>query len=135
MKKDTAKQDNDKSEKNKPGIRQWIYAILICAFCIWFAFWTGYWAVLILIPAFIDIYITKFVRWGAWREAKNPKVRSILDWVDAILFALIGVWFINTFFFQNYQIPSSSLEKSLLVGDFLCVSKVSYGALLQIQFD
>lgn len=128
MEKNTAKQDNNKSEKKKPGIRQWIYAILICAFCIWFVFWTGYWGVLILIPVFIDIYLTKFVRWGAWREAKNPKVKSILDWVDAILFALIGVWFINTFFFQNYQIPSSSLEKSLLVGDFLCVSKVSYGA-------
>jgi signal peptidase I len=128
MEKNTAKQDNNKSEKKKPGIRQWIYTILICAFCIWFVLWTGYWAVLILIPVFIDIYITKFIRWGAWREAKNPKVRAILDWVDAILFALVGVWFINTFFFQNYQIPSSSLEKSLLVGDFLCVSKVSYGA-------
>ncbi len=55
-------------------------------------------------------------------------MRKVLDWVDAILFALVGVWIINTFFFQNYQIPSSSLEKSLLVGDFLCVSKVSYGA-------
>lgn len=127
MEKNT-KQDNKKKERKKPGIRQWIYAILICAFCIWFVFWTGYWAVLILIPIFIDIYITKFIPWGGWRNAKNPKVRSILDWVDAILFALVGVWFINTFFFQNYQIPSSSLEKSLLVGDFLCVSKVSYGA-------
>ena len=39
----------------------------------------------------------------------------------------IAVYFINTFFFQNYQIPSSSLEKTLLVGDFLAVSKVSYG--------
>ncbi|MDR1090950.1 MAG: S26 family signal peptidase [Prevotella sp.] len=128
MEKKIPKQDSNTNERKKPGIRQWIYAILICAFCIWFVFWTGYWAVLILIPVFIDIYITKFVRWGAWREAKNPKVRSFLDWVDAIIFALAGVWFINTFFFQNYQIPSSSLEKSLLVGDFLCVSKVSYGA-------
>ena len=50
-----------------------------------------------------------------------------MEWVDAIIFALIAVYFINTFFFQNYQIPSSSLEKTLLVGDFLAVSKVSYG--------
>src|SRR5690554_8079322 len=50
-----------------------------------------------------------------------------MEWVDAILFALIAVYFINTFFFQNYQIPTSSLEKSLLVGDFLAVSKLSYG--------
>jgi len=127
MEKNTSTQ-NSKKEKKKPGIRQWIYAILICVFCIWFVFWTGYWAVLILVPVFIDIYITKFIPWGAWRNSENPKLRSILDWVDAIIFALVGVWFINTFFFQNYQIPSSSLEKSLLVGDFLCVSKVSYGA-------
>ena len=50
-----------------------------------------------------------------------------MEWVDALLFALVAVYFINTFFFQNYQIPTSSLEKSLLVGDFLAVSKLSYG--------
>lgn len=50
-----------------------------------------------------------------------------MEWLDAIVFALIAVYFINTFFFQNYQIPTSSLEKSLLVGDFLFVSKMSYG--------
>jgi signal peptidase I len=50
-----------------------------------------------------------------------------MGWVDAILFALVAVYFVNLFFFQNYQIPSSSLEKSLLVGDFLFVSKLSYG--------
>lgn len=119
---------NSKSEKDKPGVRQWIYAIIACVICVLFVLWTGYWAVLILIPVFIDIYITKFIPWGAWRNAKNPTLRKVLDWVDAIVFALVGVWVINTFFFQNYQIPSSSLEKSLLVGDFLCVSKVSFGA-------
>ena len=50
-----------------------------------------------------------------------------MEWVDAIVFALVAVYFINTFFFQNYQIPTSSLEKSLLVGDYLFVSKMSYG--------
>ena len=43
------------------------------------------------------------------------------------VFALVAVYFINLFFFQNYVIPSSSLEKSLLTGDYLFVSKVSYG--------
>ncbi|MDU1891916.1 MAG: signal peptidase I [Dysgonomonas sp.] len=127
MENNTSNQ-NEKKERKKPGIRQWIYGILASILCILFVIWTGYWGVLILVPVFIDIYITKFIPWGGWRNAKNPKVRKILDWVDAIVFALVGVWFINTFFFQNYQIPSSSLEKSLLVGDFLCVSKVSYGA-------
>ncbi|WP_036930778.1 signal peptidase I [Prevotella sp. 10(H)] len=126
MENNTSK--DTRQEKRKPGTRQWIYAILASVLCILFVIWTGYWGVLILIPVFIDIYITKFIPWGAWRNAKNPSVRKILDWVDAIVFALVGVWIINTFFFQNYQIPTSSLEKSLLIGDFLCVSKVSYGA-------
>ena len=47
--------------------------------------------------------------------------------MDALVFALVAVYFINQFFFQNYVIPSSSLEKSLLTGDYLCVSKLSYG--------
>lgn len=50
-----------------------------------------------------------------------------MGWVDAIVFALVAVYFINTYLFQNYQIPTSSLEKTLLVGDFLFVSKASYG--------
>ncbi len=50
-----------------------------------------------------------------------------MSWVDAIVFALVAVYFVNIYIFQNYQIPSSSLEKSLLVGDFLYVSKMSYG--------
>ncbi len=128
MEKRTTDKQQGRSERKKPGIRQYIYAVIACILCILFAIWTGYWAVLILIPVFIDIYVTKFIPWGAWRNAKDPNIRKVLDWVDAILFALVGVWIINTFFFQNYQIPSSSLEKSLLVGDFLCVSKVSYGA-------
>jgi len=83
--------------------------------------------VLILIPFILDIYITKFLPWGFWKHSKSNAVRKTMEWVDAIIFALIAVYFINTFFFQNYQIPTSSLEKSLLVGDFLAVSKLSYG--------
>lgn len=105
-----------------------IYCIIACLLTILFVLWTGYYLVLLLIPVFIDIYITKFIPWGGWKKSKNPTVRKVLEWVDAILFALVGVYIINTFFFQNYQIPSSSLEKTLLVGDFLLVSKISYGA-------
>lgn len=50
-----------------------------------------------------------------------------MSWVDAIIFALIAVYFINQYLFQNYQIPSSSLEQTLLVGDFLAVNKAAYG--------
>jgi signal peptidase I len=75
----------------------------------------------------VDIFLTQYIPWGAWKQSKNPQIRSILGWVDDIVFALVAVYFINIFVFQNYQIPSSSLEKSLLVGDYLFVSKLSYG--------
>lgn len=128
MKNQPASKKNKREDRRAHvGIRQWIYGILACLACIAFVIWTGYWGMLILIPVFIDIYITKFVNWSGWKDVKDKNLRVVLDWVDAIVFALVGVYFITTFFFQNYQIPTSSLEKSLLVGDFLCVSKMSYG--------
>ena len=60
-------------------------------------------------------------------ESKNRHVVTVMGWVDAIVFALVAVYFVNLYFFQNYVIPSSSLEKSLLTGDYLFVSKMSYG--------
>ena len=73
-----------------------------------------------------DVNITKKIRWQWWKTAEGP-VRFIMSWVDALVFSLVAVYFINLFLFQNYVIPSSSLEKSLLTGDYLFVSKVSYG--------
>lgn len=50
------------------------------------------------------------------------------DWVSSILFAIVAATIVHTYFVQPFTIPTSSLEKSLLVGDFLFVSKVHYGA-------
>ena len=50
------------------------------------------------------------------------------EWADAALFAVIAATIIRTFFIEAFTIPTSSLEKSLMVGDYLFVSKVSYGA-------
>jgi len=107
--------------------KQWIKCGVITALYLLFLIWVSSWWGLIVVPFIFDIYITKFIPWNFWRTAKNQAVRSIMSWVDAIVFALVAVYFVNIYFFQNYQIPSSSLEKSLLVGDFLFVSKMSYG--------
>lgn len=107
--------------------RQWLWFFIWALATVLFAYWSGNAWLLLLIALFFDIYITKFVPWSWWKKSKNKTVRKVMEWVDAILFALVAVYFINTFFFQNYQIPTSSLEKSLLVGDFLAVSKLSYG--------
>ncbi len=57
----------------------------------------------------------------------NPKNKTA-DTVSSLLFAIIVATFVHTYFIQPYTIPTSSLEKSLLIGDFLFVSKVNYGA-------
>ena len=57
----------------------------------------------------------------------HPKSSSG-DWVSSILFAVVAATIVHTYFIQPFTIPSSSLEKSLLVGDFLFVSKMHYGA-------
>ena len=60
---------------------------------------------------------------------KRPKIKKsfIREWVDAIIFAVIAATIIRIFLLEAYTIPTSSMEKSLLVGDFLFVSKISYG--------
>ena len=105
---------------------QWAKFIVVLAIYLLFLYWLKSWLGLIVVPFIFDVYITKKIRWQWWKEAEGP-VRFVMSWVDAIVFALVAVYFINQFFFQNYVIPSSSLEKSLLTGDYLFVSKVSYG--------
>lgn len=106
---------------------QWIKFGIITLLYLVFLVWVKSWWGVIIVPFIFDIYISKKIPWGFWKTSKNPAVRSIMSWVDAIVFALVAVYFVNIYIFQNYQIPSSSLEKSLLVGDFLYVSKMSYG--------
>ena len=57
-----------------------------------------------------------------------PRKTKFREWTDAIAFAVVAATLIRTFFIEAYTIPTSSMEKSLLVGDFLFVSKVNYGA-------
>ena len=63
-------------------------------------------------------------------RTKSKFLNWILDWVDAILFAVVVVTLINVFWFQSFKIPSSSMESSLYTGDHLFVSKLTYGARL-----
>ena len=113
-------------EKKRNMRRQWIKFGVVTALYLLFLLWVKSWWGLVVVPFIYDVYITKKIRWQWWKDAEPP-VRFVMSWVDAIVFALVAVYFINLFFFQNYVIPSSSLEKSLLTGDYLFVSKVSYG--------
>ncbi|MDR1500268.1 MAG: signal peptidase I [Tannerellaceae bacterium] len=111
----------------KISSKQWIKFGVASTLYILFAIWMRNGWLLAGLIVIADLFLTGYIPWGAWKRAKSQSTRTILDWVDDILFALIAVYLINLFIFQNYQIPSSSLEKSLLVGDYLFVSKLSYG--------
>ena len=80
---------------------QWIKCtiaiLLYLAFLIWVRSWWG----LIVVPFIFDIYITKKIPWSFWKKSKNPTVRNVMSWVDAIVFALVAVYFVNIYIFQN----------------------------------
>jgi len=115
-------------DRLKKPLKSWLKFAFWGLIFVLFIAWVGNFWWLLLLPLIFDVFITKFVPYTWWKESKNKTVRSIMSWVDAIVFALVAVYFINLYLFQMYQIPTSSLEKSLLVGDFLLVSKASYGA-------
>ncbi len=66
--------------------------------------------------------------WFLLKTKPGQRKSAVREWVDAIIFAVIAATIIRTFFIEAYTIPTPSMEKSLLVGDFLFVSKISYGA-------
>ena len=106
---------------------RWIrFAAVSVIFLLWVA-WLGNWWVALFIFLLFDIYITGYIPLTWWKKSKSAAVRTVMSWVDAIVYALVLVYFVFTFIGQNYQIPSSSLEKSLLVGDYLWVNKMAYG--------
>ena len=107
--------------------KQWFKFVVVTLLYLAFLLWVKSWLGLIVIPFIYDVYITKKIKWQWWKDSPNSLLRGVMSWVDACVFALVAVYFINLFFFQNYVIPSSSLEKSLLTGDYLFVSKMSYG--------
>ncbi|MDN3586730.1 signal peptidase I [Pedobacter aquatilis] len=66
--------------------------------------------------------------WQKKKDANKKKKTKTREWVDAIVFAVVAATIIRVFFIEAYTIPSGSMERSLLIGDFLFVSKVNYGA-------
>ncbi len=106
----------------------WAKGVGACLLYALFLWWAECWWGIAAMPLIFDAYVTRRVPWGWWRSLENPLSRTLMSWLDALVFALVAVYFVNIYLFQNYTIPSSSLEKSLLVGDYLFVSKTSYGA-------
>ena len=102
------------------------FGVVIVLYLLW-AYWVGSWWLLILVPVIFDVYITKRVHWAFWKKKGVKTQTKVVEWIDALIFAVVAATLIRMFFFEAYTIPTSSMEKSMLVGDYLFVSKVAYG--------
>ena len=102
------------------------FGIAAAIYLLW-VLWIGSFWLLLGLGVIFDIYITKKVNWSFWKKRGTEKKSALIEWVDALVFAVIAATLIRMFFIEAFTIPTSSMEKSLLVGDYLFVSKVSYG--------
>ena len=104
------------------------FGIVAGLYLLWVIWLSNFWWLLGLVVIF-DMYVTGKVHWTFWKK-KNPPLgvqTKVVEWVDAIIFAVIAATFIRMFFIEAYTIPTSSMEKSMMVGDYLFVSKTAYG--------
>lgn len=105
---------------------KWVKFIIALLIFIPWVIWIGNYWLFFGLPILYDIYISKKVNWSFWKK-RGKKPGKIIEWVDAIIFAVVAATLIRMFFIEAYTIPTSSMEKTMLVGDYLFVSKVSYG--------
>ena len=112
---------------------KWVrFTLAAVLYTLWFVVWTGNLWLLLGLPILFDFYITHFIyRLVGQRNAelcqRNRIYKVVYEWINAIIFATVVASLVHIFIFQMYVIPTSSMEKSLLVGDYLYVSKVTYG--------
>lgn len=101
------------------------FSVAAVIYILWVIWLGNYWFLAGLAVIF-DVYVTGRVNWAFWKKREGQN-HVLIEWLDALIFAVIAVTIINIFLFQNYRIPTGSMEKSLLIGDHLFVSKVAYG--------
>ena len=112
---------------------KWVgFTLASLLYILWFVVWTGNWWLLLGLVVIYDLYISRYIyRFiGRHNEAlceRSRIYRTIYEWVNAIVFATVVASLVHIFIFQMYVIPTSSMEQSLLIGDYLYVSKVTYG--------
>ena len=112
---------------------RWVgFALATILYTLWFVVWTGNLWLLLGIPILYDLYISRLFYRYVWRHnvrmcQRSKSYKTVYEWVNAIVFATVVASLVHIFVFQMYVIPTSSMEKSLLVGDYLYVSKVTYG--------
>ena len=115
------------NKKTKRTMNPWVKFAIYAVIYLLFVIWLQNWWLLLGLPIIFDFCITKKVNWTFWKKRGVERQTKLVEWVDAIIFAVIVATIIRIFFIEAFTIPTSSMEKSLLVGDYLFVSKFHYG--------
>ncbi|HKL07126.1 MAG TPA: signal peptidase I [Bacteroidales bacterium] len=103
------------------------FGLTALVYILWVIWIENFWFLFGVLVIF-DFHITKIVNWTFWKKRGESKPdNKVIEWLDALIFAVIAATLIRMFLIEAYTIPTSSMEKTLLVGDYLFVSKVSYG--------
>ncbi len=112
---------------------KWVgFSLAALLYTLWFVVWTGNLWLLLGLPIIYDLYISRYFYRYVWQHnarlcERSKSYKLVYEWINAIIFATVVATLVHIFVFQMYVIPTSSMEKSLLVGDYLYVSKVAYG--------
>lgn len=108
------------------------FALVSIIYLLWFVVWTENLWWIVGLPFIYDHYFTRKIdtivlsKYRAWKK-RHKAVKFILEWVEALAFAVVVVVPLKLYFFGMYVIPSSSMEQTLLVGDYLMVDRLAYG--------
>ena len=88
---------------------RWLRFGAVAVIYVLWTLWMGNPLLLLGLLLLGDIYLTQFLPWGAWKGLENKTLRTIMSWIDAIIYALVLVYFLFLFIGQNYQIPQNTL--------------------------
>ncbi|MEG1413705.1 MAG: signal peptidase I [Mucinivorans sp.] len=108
------------------------FSLVALIYILWFVVWTENLWWLLGLPLIWDYYFSRKIdkiflnRYRAFK-AKNKTLKITLEWIEALGFAVVVVVPLKLYFFGMYVIPSSSMEQTLLVGDYLMVDRLAYG--------
>jgi len=112
-----------------PIINLLMFPVIWIETCRSYGFYTNKDSFLVVFTLGLYIFYLNYATNATYIENRSLKPRTPLgEWISSIAFAIIAATLVHTYFIQPYTIPTSSLEKTLLVGDYLFVSKFHYGA-------
>lgn len=93
--------------------------VVLIVYLLW-TLWVGSWWLLLGVPVIVDVYITRKVHWAFWKKKGVKKQTKLVEWIDALIFAVVAATLIRMFLFEAYTIPTPSMENQCWWGIIFC---------------